>query len=267
MKKIQAADFSVQKLHENILNMTKAVNLSIRIFIMRMSSDDSAKHFRGSWRQKTVTIWTTLISKTLVVGLKKTQKAKYNQASVCCYVRDLWKATGAPHWSHAPKDLRTDHTAVFPVWEKKHNVTSGSATSRSMFSFTLWQKHWNKPAQVRRVGAKITVPVCDKKAMAAAGWLVALLCAGWSWKLEAWGLDSLLRGSYTTLAEPSWPDSGWQAVWLSRTGVGREAGKKMSLCSLVYLGVVGASPADCWRQKKSSGREEVWLTLGIHLQS
>lgn len=94
------------------------------------------------------------------------------------------------------------------------------------------------------------VPVCGRKAMAAADWPPALLGCGWSWKPELWGRDSLLRGSHTDLAWPSWMDSGWQVVWLSRTGVGREAGKKRSLCSLVYLGVVGASPTDCWRQKE-----------------
>lgn len=60
----------------------------------------------------------------------------------------------------------------------------------------------------------------------------------------------MFRGSYAALAWPSWEDSGWQAAWLSRTGVGSEAGKKMSRCSLVYLGVVGASPAVCRRQTK-----------------
>ena len=106
------------------------------------------------------------------------------------------------------------------------------------------------------------VPVCGRKAMAAAGWLAALLCCGCSWKLEAWGLDTLLRGSYPTLAWPSWADSGWQMEWLRRTGVGKAAGKNRSLWSLAYLGVVGASPADCWKQRKSRGHEGVRLKPG-----
>lgn len=120
------------------------------------------------------------------------------------------------------------------------------------------------------VWEEATVPVCGRKAMAAEEWLAPLLCCGWSWKLEVWGLGSLLRGSYTTLAWLSWVDSGWQVEWLTRTGVGREAGKKRSRCSFVYLGVVGASLEACWRQKKkkkkrqSSIHEEVWLTLANH---
>lgn len=100
------------------------------------------------------------------------------------------------------------------------------------------------------VWEEAAVPVCGRKAMAAEEWLAPLLCCGWSWKLEVWGLGSLLRGSYTTLAWLSWVDSGWQVEWLTRTGVGREAGKKRSRCSFVYLGVVGASLEACWRQKK-----------------
>lgn len=89
--------------------------------------------------------------------------------------------------------------------------------------------------------------------MAAAGGPAALLGCGCSWKPEAGGLGNLLRGSYATLVWASWAGSGWQAAWLSRTGVGSEAGKKTSRCSLAYLGVVGASPVDCWRQRDSSG--------------
>lgn len=75
------------------------------------------------------------------------------------------------------------------------------------------------------------------------------VAGGWSLKAGAGGLDSLLRGSYATLAWASWLDGGWQVTWLSRTGVGSEAGKKYSLCSLEYFGVVGASTDVWWRQK------------------
>lgn len=79
----------------------------------------------------------------------------------------------------------------------------------------------------------------------AVGGAVALQGCGCSWKPEVGGLGSLFSGSYTTFGWLSWAGSGWTAAWLSRTGVGSEAGKKMSRCSLVYLGVVGVSAADC----------------------
>lgn len=86
----------------------------------------------------------------------------------------------------------------------------------------------------------------------AVGGAVALRGCGCSWKPEVGGLGSLFSGSYTTFGWLSWAGSGWTAAWLSRTGVGSEAGKKMSRCSLVYLGVVGVSAADCWRQEKKN---------------
>lgn len=90
------------------------------------------------------------------------------------------------------------------------------------------------------------------------GGAVALRGCGCSWKPEVGGLGSLFSGSYTTFGWLSWAGSGWTAAWLSRTGVGSEAGKKMSRCSLVYLGVVGVSAADCWRQeKKNRGGTEI----------
>lgn len=90
------------------------------------------------------------------------------------------------------------------------------------------------------------------------GAAVALRGCSCSWKPEVRGLGSLFSGSYTTFGWLSWAGSGWTAAWLSRTGVGSEAGKKMSRCSLVYLGVVGVSAADCWRQeKKNRGGTEI----------
>lgn len=65
----------------------------------------------------------------------------------------------------------------------------------------------------------------------------------------------MLRGSYATLAWASWLGGGWQATWLSRTGVGSEAGKKYSLCSLEYFGVVGAS-TDVWRRHNSGSHDQ-----------
>ena len=69
---------------------------------------------------------------------------------------------------------------------------------------------------------------------------------GWgcSWPLKGAGLGVFPSGSYPTLARLSWEGRGGQAAWLRRTGVGSEAGKKRSRCSLAYLGVVGVSPAD-----------------------
>lgn len=103
------------------------------------------------------------------------------------------------------------------------------------------------------------LPECGRKGTA------ARLCCGWSWKPELWGRDILLRDSYVNLAWMSWVGSGW----LSRTGVGREAGKKMSRCSLLYLGVVGASPADCWTHKgkvvKRRSRGLPWNRLILSL--
>lgn len=39
--------------------------------------------------------------------------------------------------------------------------------------------------------------------------------------------------------------------------MGKDVGKKISRCSLVYLGVDGASPEDCCRQKKKSLTTEI----------
>lgn len=47
------------------------------------------------------------------------------------------------------------------------------------------EKTLNNHIVVRGVEAKATLPVCGMKAMAAAGWLAALLCWGWSWKPKA----------------------------------------------------------------------------------
>lgn len=191
---------------------------------------------------------------------KKSQSGGHRPTNlVCCYVTDLWKPTGVPYWSLVSLQSQTELRTAKPQHNKKSNIfLKGWQRSVTCIDLTV--------ASV----CLTTVPACGKKAMAA-GWLAALLCCGWSWKLEAWGLGSLLRGSYAALAWLSGLESGWQVEWLSRIGVGREAGKKMSRCSLVYLGVVGVSPADCKRDKNSNGSESVRSTCSsssplLHLQ-
>lgn len=75
--------------------------------------------------EQKVTIWRTRISKTLVWGTDKTQKAKYNQASVCCYVTDLWKSTGAPCWARGLQQgsLQSDYS-ITTQFQRKQHLTS-----------------------------------------------------------------------------------------------------------------------------------------------
>lgn len=222
-------------------------NVSSWIFIMWMSDDDYAwpppEAHVGRHR---VTIWRTLISKTLVGGQTKPRRQNITRPELCNRSLQVHRR---PLLLTQSKALYLSSSFRLPD-KNRHKLLN--------FLIVGKVKRHCVATRVWCVAVQPVVPVCGKKAMAAAGWAPALLCCVWSWKLEVWGLDSLLRGSYTTLAWPSCVDSGWQAVWLSRTGVGREAGKKRSRCSLVYLGVVGASPADCRETE-----EEQWSWGGV----